>query len=136
MPYDPEITSLIGIDVGTRTTIVSAYDTRTKMHRYIQPSGSNSYFPSIYSICPSGTKFGHDLQELLREEPDSQYRRYLVQNFKIDFWKPNTPSASAIRHLKDWLGIIYTHLVDIQADTGAKYCFTYPATAPEPRAPL
>lgn len=109
---------IFGIDVGTRTTVISYWNVTQngiatfKLHgEELIPSG---YLPEELEV-PGGL--------------DVLAKPGVITNFKIDFWKSDNPRAEHQKRLLEWLTRLYLLLEkqDGLPIDQAAFCFTYPA---------
>lgn len=119
-----KINFIFGIDIGTRTTIISIdnvnqADIGVSAYTY----EGDARIPSLYKLNGNVPIFGEKLTSYIERGDNS-----IIQNFKIEFWKSNQSSRKSEQELQDWLhiicGIIKNESYDFKK---CAFCFTYPA---------
>lgn len=120
-----------GIDIGTRTTVISCYDYRQQTSYEVKVDGDYIIPSSLLDLGRGNYLFGPRAEKAVIDEPGQSSK--LLKNFKIDFWvrDPNDPKRTLLAkaRLREFLSQIWQYLlkdVGQELDT-ASFCFTFPA---------
>lgn len=115
-----DVPMIFGIDVGTRTTVVSYWNLRQRKRAELK-LGTDERIPSYYRR--GDTEIPQAQDELPALPADA------VTDFKIRFWKTDQPGPENEQDLQGWLARLYGTLHrEFGADMDrAGFCFTYPA---------
>lgn len=123
-----------GIDVGTRTTVISYWYAKQAILAELKHAGA-ACIDSCF-LEEDLSLFGAALAKKMAEEPDSTVAKSAVTSFKVRFWeREDKPKKESRDHLGTWLAIIKAlicaEIGEPAFEERSCFCFTYPAQRSE-----